>query len=245
MYDWKNKTWFDEDDEFAPKRRVSNKGGPELSNIIGSIYSEKMKRQLQHESLGEKLFYSLLELDALTVRYYTQPLYIDIKFLDDDGNIKAWKHVTDVLVFRQGFKPHMYQVKEEPEDSNNPKNKIIDRECLKYAKYRDWNYSVVYPKLLPEDVKYNIKYLQGYVRKRNNYDDFIPKIISMLSKLGKMSIGDFIKTFIDCEPVLLSSIIYHLIAIGTFKVDLYKKISQYSEISISEDNGYLFEQLVK
>lgn len=246
MYKWENKLWNAEDIEFAPKRKVSNKGSTELNNIIGSMYSEKMGKAIQHESIGEKLFYSLLELDRATIRYYPQPLFIDISHLDNMGNVVTWKHVTDVLVFRNGYKPHLYQVKENLDDSRKIKNKTIDKGCLKYAKNRGWDYSVIYPKLLPDNVKYNIKFLQGYVRKRNDYDKLIPIIIDKLSYIRKININELCKSFLPhFNSVQFISIIYHLIAIGKVSIDINHKISQYSEIFITDDNDFLFNNLMK
>jgi hypothetical protein len=65
-----------------------------------------MKRSIQYESLwGECLFYYLLELDPLIVRYYEQPVNVPTKKLLKDFTIKDESHVPDLLLFRQGIKP--------------------------------------------------------------------------------------------------------------------------------------------
>ena len=60
---YKNKTWEQEDKEFYPKRKVNNKASWKIHHIIGSFYSERMARIVEYESMGEYIFYSILELD--------------------------------------------------------------------------------------------------------------------------------------------------------------------------------------
>lgn len=72
-----------------------------------------MNRVVEYHSLNECLFFFLLELDSSTVRYYVQQINMGIQFFDDQGNKKTWSYVPDVLVFKNGFVPLLYQIKEE------------------------------------------------------------------------------------------------------------------------------------
>lgn len=110
---WRAKRdWTKEDKLYSRKRNVSNKGSRNHEHIIGTMYSHKMKRGVQYESLwGECLFYYLLELDPLTVRYYEQPIIVPLKHLTKEYVLKESGHVPDVLTFREGCSPHLYQIK--------------------------------------------------------------------------------------------------------------------------------------
>lgn len=63
--------------------KVNNKGSRNSPHIIGSIPSRKMERHIPYESLwGECLFYYLLELDPITVRYYPQPIWVPYQVMN-------------------------------------------------------------------------------------------------------------------------------------------------------------------
>jgi hypothetical protein len=100
---WGSRSWEEEDRLFSQKRNVQNKISWRMPHIIGSFYSFKLNRIIEYESLGELLFYFILELDIRTIRYYVQPVKISIKQITDNGQIKHWIHVPDVLVYRDGF----------------------------------------------------------------------------------------------------------------------------------------------
>lgn len=187
MY-WLGKSWDKEDNEFSPKRKVDNKGSKERPHVIGAFHSYRMNVVAEYESLTEWAFYSLLELDINVVRYYVQPVRIDVPYNDDNGNLKSWVHVPDVLVFRDGFAPHLFQIKNSLDDSSE-KIKIINKTSEIYAKSRFWEYSVIYPKSLPKLVSRNIEFLSGFTKSRKWFDSYSPVIISRLRLIGQTTIG--------------------------------------------------------
>lgn len=67
---WQDKSWFQEDTEFTPKRKIGNLIGWKRLSVTGSFYSNKMGRTVEYQSLEESLFYYFLELDTDTIRYY-------------------------------------------------------------------------------------------------------------------------------------------------------------------------------
>lgn len=180
--------WDKEDNEFYPKRKINNRDSARIHHIIGSFYSAKMDKVVDYESLGERLLYSLLELDTSIERYYFQPVIVEIPYIDKDGLKNSWGHVPDVLVFSKDSKPHLIQVKNDPNVQVGLKDKNISKTCLRYANSRNWNYSIVYPKELPEALKSNINFLIGFTKKRRGYDDLLPAILSNINQLKICSI---------------------------------------------------------
>src|SRR4051812_16862121 len=122
--DWSTRTWKLEDEAYAPKRKVNNKGSREHPHIIGSYYSYRNKRTVEYESLNERMFDYFLELDRDVYRYYVQPIKVR---MEEDGD--EWFHIPDVLVFRQGYRPLLHQIKESESDNLEPKTQKCNLEC--------------------------------------------------------------------------------------------------------------------
>lgn len=241
MYDWKDKTWEDEDKEFAPKRRVNNKGAEKKPHIIGSFYSDRIRKIVEFESLNEEILYYLLEMDRDTIRYYVQPVSIEVPYFDEQGSPRTWKHVSDVLIFRQGSPPHLFQIKDILDEENeNLKNCNINKACILYVKKRNWMYSVVRPKQLPKEILHNIKFLAGFIKEREGYEEIIPKLVSNLSFVGNATINDLAQNVgKDSSPLFCLPVIYHLIAKGIFRTDINNPISGYSKIEIAYQESIL------
>lgn len=238
MY-WNGKSWEKEDVEFAPKRKVDNKDSKERHHVIGAFHSHKMNVVAEYESLTEWAFYSLLELDKDTVRYYVQPVRIHVPYSDEFGNLKSWVHVPDVLVFREGSIPHLYQTKETPDDSGE-KLKIIDKACKRYATSRGWDYSVIYPKSLPKVASRNIDFLTGFTKTRKWFDSYSPRVMSKLRFIGQTSITELSQSFIpQYDPLFVLPVIYHLIAKGHLWVNINEPISEHSVVRISSETDRL------
>lgn len=234
----KKSSWENEDIEFLPKRKVNNKGSWNRAYIIGTFYSNKMKKEIEYESLNEFIFYAFLELDVKTIRYYVQPLEIDISYIDSDGNKKTWSHIPDVLVFRQDMFPTIYQIKD-PKSTETDKLRLINKACFKYAGSRHWEYRVIYPKTLPKNFINNINFLFGFLKKRKSYDLWTSKLIERLTNLQRVSISDLATSFSEeIDPLLILPIVYHLIATGIFYVDLYVKINEYSDVTIQNEVSF-------
>lgn len=235
---WSSKDWLAEDNMFSPKRKVDNKLSWKIHHLIGSFNSVKMDRTVEYESLGECLFYSFLELDQSVIRYYVQPVEISFKSMDKSGDIREWAHVPDVIVFRNGHEPYLFQIKENP--INTDSHKMVNKRCEEYCEEKGWNYEVVYPKQLPQTILRNIKFLHGALKKRKWFDDWIPIIVMRLKYANRISIQDLANSFSsEVSPLYILPIIYHLIAKGIVTTDLFQNIDQHSEVKI----GSLLEQL--
>ncbi|WP_339205256.1 hypothetical protein MHH56_29890 [Paenibacillus sp. FSL K6-3182] len=232
--------WEEEDVEFAPKRRVDNKDSKQRPHVIGAFYSHRMSIVAEYDSLTEWAFYSLLELEINVARYYVQPVRIHIPYSDNNGNLKSWLHVPDVLVFRDGFVPHLYQIKHSPNDSSE-KLKIINKACEVYANSRSWEYSVIYPKSLPKLVSRNIEFLAGFTKTRKWFDSYAPVVMSRLRLIGQTSIAELSQSFIpQYDPLLVLPVIYHLIAKGNLWININEPINEYSIVRIpTEKNLFL------
>ncbi|MEH7301902.1 TnsA endonuclease N-terminal domain-containing protein [Neobacillus drentensis] len=216
--------WYRQDQMFAPKRRVNNKLSWKIPHSIGYFYSNKMDRTVEYESLGERIFYYFLELDPSTIRYYVQPIEVGVPYIDDYGEQQTWTHIPDVLVFRRGEKPTLYQIKETNEFSK--KKQLIDKACLNFAKKNGWEYKVVYPKSLPKEVIHNINFLIGFVREKDAYVLWIEEVLEKLRYFNSVSIQDVAISFkTKTDPLFILPVIYHLIASGSIYVNINEKIS--------------------
>ncbi|MFF0830695.1 hypothetical protein ACFYU8_28015 [Brevibacillus sp. NPDC003359] len=237
--DWSNRNWSKEDKLYAPKRKVDNKGSHNKPHVIGSIASYKMSRDVAYHSLAECLFYYFLELDQASMRYYVQPINVPMKNLNKDGDLKQWFHVPDVLVFRQGSVPHLYQIKNSP-DIETEIFKLCNSRCEKLAFSQNWKYSVIYPKTLPEVVVRNLKFLNPYLKKRKSYSQWVDQVINKLSYLETSSVLDLARSFtasVDFRYIL--PVVYHLIATGVFNVNLQKTINEHTLVTLGNFSGQL------
>lgn len=245
-WEWsKKRDWSKEDLLYARKRNVSNKGSHEHEHIIGAIYSVRMKRHVQYESLwGECLFYYLLELDRNTVRYYEQSVTVPYEKLTKDFVLMKKEHISDVLVFREGRRPHLFQIK--GGDKLVEQSPSIFKACMKYAAERGWDYTIVHPKIsIPLVIRNNIEFLINYLQPRFYYNDWLPELTYRLEHFKNIDIYRLAKSFepkIDHRHIL--PIIYHLIATGMLKTDLTKKVDHTSFVtfgSVDEEISQLIE----
>ncbi|MUK89319.1 hypothetical protein GMD78_13150 [Ornithinibacillus sp. L9] len=246
--DWlQKKNWFKEDEEFSPKREVNNKKSKFMHHSTGHVYSRKMKRHVGYESLwGECLFYYFLELDPLTVRFYEQPVEIPIRYFNENNILESWIHVPDVLVFRQGFKPHLYQIKIEGYDEKT-KDVVINKACEKYSEKRNWDYSLLKTKEgIPDVIISNVFLLTNFLKPRKHYEKYIPEIINKMKYVEQITVIELAKSFsakADFRFVL--PIVYHLIGIGRLRTNLYETINEKSEVQLGsnlDDVFLLFEK---
>ncbi|KRE48404.1 hypothetical protein [Paenibacillus sp. Soil724D2] len=240
-YNWSTKKdWSKEDKLYSRKRNVSNKGSREFEHLIGTIYSHKMNRGVQYESFwGECLFYYLLELDPLTIRYYEQPVIVPINRLTKDHLLKEEGHVPDVLTFRDGLRPNLIQIKGGNKKVEQKLN--LFKACEDFAKEQGWEYSLVNPKVtIPEIIKENILWLVNYLRPREYFSDLIPEVNRRVKYLHKVEVIRLAKSFepkVDYRHVL--PLIFHLIAAGSLSTNINKKIDHSSEVSL----GTIFDDI--
>lgn len=237
--DWlSKKSWDQENALYAPKRKVNNKGSRDFPHIIGSFPSQKTGLPIDYESLwGECLFYYYLEIEPLTIRFYPQPVIIELS--GKRLNAKTRVHVPDVLGFRQGSIPHLFQVKG-GDVFIEQKPEIYDA-CLKYANFKGWRYSVVRPKIIPSTVKRNLQLLVHYKYSRPYYPLYNEEILKKVGFLPYITVDDLSKSFkakADYRDIL--PIIYHLIFLGKLQVDILKPIGLQSELMIGNISNTIF-----
>jgi hypothetical protein len=156
---------------YLPKRKVSNKLSWKIHHITGAFYNHKMNRVVEYESLGERLFYYFLELDAATFRYYVQPIEIEIPIRDKLGEMANFIHVPDALVFRQDYIPLLFQIKHSP-DQVSDLFKRCNKFCEKYAEKNNWEYHIIYPKSMPKSLSRNIRLLNNFIKPRKYYENW-------------------------------------------------------------------------
>ncbi|CAN7736216.1 hypothetical protein LJR153_006314 [Paenibacillus sp. LjRoot153] len=226
---WSKNDWKEEDNLYSPKRKVNNKGSRYHPHIIGSFYSQKNKRPVEYESLGERLFYYYLELDTSVLRYYVQPIVVPIFSQNDE-----WPHIPDVLAFKLGFQPLLYQIKDNPDNELTPKEELCNRYCRSLALEKGWEYSVIYPKTMPQTLTRNIRFLKGFLKMRKYYPDWYEKVVDRLSFLENGSIEYLAISFKETiDPLYLKPLIYHLLAKGTFLTDVNEIINSQSIITVN------------
>lgn len=221
---WTNTDWGEIDHKYSPKRKVDNRMSRFIQFNIGSIRSQKMNKQVEYESLTECLFYYFLELDPRTIRYYVQPVEVPV-FVMEGGEIKSYYHIPDVLVFREGTAPTLYQIKAKElkeQDRNYISFQIHNKACEKYAFDRNWNYSVIYPRSTDKIVIENIKNLARYTKMRKHHIEAIPQLVYKLLLMEKCTINQLVSSFDSLyDRKYIIPHIYYLIATDQIRVDLF------------------------
>lgn len=232
-HDWSEHNWIEEDRLYAPKRKVNNRNSHLHPHIIGSFYSQKLQRVVEYESLGERLFYYCLELDQAVIRYYVQPIEVPMPKSNDIGN--EWLHVPDVLVFRTGSIPYLYQIKNDPNDEIDDKLNMINTRCEQYAGKRGWIYFMIYPKTMPQVLSTNIRFLKNYLKVRQYYPQWRDKVLYRLGCMERTSVHLLAESFREqIDPLILKPLIYHLIAIGLFLANVKETIDLHSEVTLNQ-----------
>lgn len=237
--DWTNCDWMKEDQLYYPKLRVDNKISWQRPHIIGTFRSVKLKRDVEFHSLGERLFYYFLELDSEVIRYYVQPVEVAMPQLDSEGQKKEWKHVPDVLVFRQDYIPQLYQIKELSSDQTKTFDRCNKR-CMEYSEERGWRYSVIYPKTLPDVIQSNINLLHGFLKQRKTYSQWQGQVLQKLNYLKESTIIELARSFSSsCDYRVILPLIYHLIASGYLTYDISQQLDGKQYVRV----GNLMKQL--
>ncbi|TLS50037.1 hypothetical protein FE782_22125 [Paenibacillus antri] len=233
--DWRNKiSWDHEDQLYAPKRKVHNKGSREFNHVIGSIPSRKMSRHISYESLwGEGLFYYFLEIDPLTVRYYPQPVIVHHQKVNRQFVLEKKEHVPDTLVFRRGSVPHLFQIKGGDEIIEQQPH--LYRACLDYCNERGWKYSVERPKTLPKVVKDNLQIIMHFKNPRVDYPLWIPEILKKMAYYENPTVDYLARSFsakTDFRNILPA--IYHLIFLGELSTNILAPIGPSSVVRLGD-----------
>lgn len=153
--------------------------------------------------------------------------------------LKEEEHKPDVLTFREGSRPYLFQIKGGNQIVEQKPN--VYRACLNYAQDRGWGYEVVNPKVtIPEIIKENILFLVNYLRPRDYFADLIPEVNRRVQYLHKVDVLRLAKSFepkLDYRHVL--PLIYHLIATGSLITDISKKVDSSSEVAF----GTIFHEI--
>ncbi|MEK5061495.1 hypothetical protein MHB81_24500 [Paenibacillus sp. FSL H7-0326] len=217
---------MNEDELFYPKRSVDNKNSWHRPHIIGVFPSIKMKRDIEFHSLNERLFYYLLELDKEVIRYYVQPIEVEMETLDPEGQKHVWNHVPDVLVYKQGYAPQLFQIKESPKEQSKTID-LCNRNCEAYSRKKNWSYKVIYPKQMPEKVQSNLNFLVGFLKPRKTYHLWLQQVLTIVENSAECSIITLARSFtshIDYHAIL--PLVYHLIANGYLEVNINEPINE-------------------
>ncbi|MBV6685528.1 hypothetical protein KV679_17620 [Bacillus sp. JRC01] len=240
---WREKTWDLEDELYTPKRKVSNRDNKNITHVIGHLYSHKMKRTIGWESLwGEYLFYLYLELDPDTVRYYEQPVEVPIVSLKKGYEVTVWSHVPDVLIFRNGLKPTLYQIKGGSENSITEKDILIDLNCVKFTESKGWLYKKIYPKELTPVIKSNLLLLHIFQRERSYYNLWEEELLLKISYFKQATVLELAQSFAaKADFRLISPLIYHLISKGVLETDITSEINLHSVVQLGSIKGLLLE----
>jgi hypothetical protein len=99
------------------------------------------------------------------VRYYVQPVEVPIH----NPGKEEWNHVPDTLVFHRNTIPFLYQFKHELEEDKDERVEQINFFCERYVLNQDWNYLVIYPKMMPPVLSRNIRFLKNFLKERSYY----------------------------------------------------------------------------
>ncbi|MGF7046222.1 hypothetical protein J2T13_000698 [Paenibacillus sp. DS2015] len=231
---WQGKDWVKEDSLYYPKLRVDNKISWQRPHIIGDFHSHKLNGRVEYHSLNECFLYQYFELDPLTTRYYVQPVKVSIPSFTKKGERKDWEHVPDVLVYREGMKPVLIQVKEfEEELENDEKFHRCNRRCEIYSVEHDWTYKIIYPKTLPENILTNIKRLNGYLKRRKGYEVWEQEVIYKVKCAREITIDQLAHSFHPkADPYEIKPLIYHLVASGTFSFNVHEVIDSMTRVTM-------------
>ncbi|WP_078543091.1 PDDEXK family nuclease [Litchfieldia alkalitelluris] len=236
--DWVNKFWALEDKLYNLKRKVDNKQSKYKQHMIGSFRSNKMQRPVYYESLwGECLLFYILELDPTTIRYYEQPVEIPIYYKDEKGKLNSWIHVPDVLIFKQGMKPILSQIKVNTPESH--KDKQIKRECMKFCERKGWLYKTVVTKELPEILKKNTMFLWNYKKERDYYQPLVSRLLDKIDSMGEERIMFLAQSLKGYDQKLVIPVIFYMIARGFLAVNLFEQINKDSFVK----RGSIYQQL--
>lgn len=233
---WSSKEWANEDMLYRPKRRVNNHASHNIPHIIGGFYSAKMNRVVEYESLGERLFFYYLELDKPTIRYYVQPVEIPMVEGTDEESSKG--HVPDVLVFRQGARPILLQIKHLPGETSKEED-FKNWLCVQYAKNQGWDYDVIYPKTMPRVLLRNIQFLAGFLHPRKYYAELVPELLLRTESLRSCTVRDLSEVLSNrIHPFFVLPAAYYLIAHGQFLTDVTLEIGPESLVSVNTVKGF-------
>ncbi|MFF3925865.1 hypothetical protein [Paenibacillus lactis] len=237
---WNDTDWSEMDRLYYPKRKVDNTMSRYFGFNIGSIRSQKMNKTVEYESLTECLFYYFLELDPKTIRYYVQPVNVPVSVIKDQ-ELKVYNHVPDVLVYRTGHPPMLFQVKAkdlQEGDKNYASFLRHNLSCEEYARSEQWSYSIIYPRSTDNIVISNVKNIIRYKKKRKHFSELIPQLLYKLPYLENCTIDRLASSFESFyERRYIIPHIYHLIAEAQIWVNLFEPIHVHSEIRLG--NSYV------
>jgi len=114
----------------------------------------------------------------------------------------------------------------------------VPEACESYSQKQSWNYAVIYPKSMPKAVQKNLRFLIGCRQQRKGYNRWISLLTSQLAELGSASVQELTMLFQkEIDPAILRPVVYHLIAIGVFSVDLNIELNQESQLDFCDSKA--------
>lgn len=198
-------------------------------NVTGIAAHSKADGQAMFESTLERDFISLLEFDKHISRFEVQPVKITWLNYED----KRRSYTPDVLAFRQGEKPTLYEVKYRSDlkvnwDKLQPKFRM----AIKYAKENQWRFKIVTEKEIRTPYLESVKFLLPFIRQGASEEADMALLVGNLKKLGRATpTGLLEKIYSDpWNQARLLPTLWYLIGTGQIGMNLNQKITMTREI---------------
>ncbi len=203
-----------------PVRRITNGG----RKVIGKFPSIKTRKMHWYESLLERDFHYLLEIDPDVLSYDTQPLKIEYLL---DGKIH--KYTPDVRVIRRN-RGQIVEVKNEEKARKEEYVKLF-RKVGPICKREGYQFVVVTDKDIRVQPRLNnVKLIYKYAKTRVTTEHQI-LLHRIFREKETLRLEDVIKGF--ASKGLRAAVVYALIFRGILWADLSRPINRESEVRLS------------
>lgn len=212
--------------------------------VTGGFASRKNGCVLGFESLLERDHMILLEFDDAVEKFEEQPVRIPLPAGKGGG---GRTYVPDILVhYRPGRsgkvkKPRLAEVKTRKDlEKNAAKYAPKFSAARRYAAERAWEFQVV----TEEDIRIprlpNLKFLREYHLIEPARADTARVLQALDAAGGWIELGDFLDPPLcqsDEERLAMLPVIWHLVAVGRFHVDLDRPFTDRTELSLSKQRS--------
>ncbi|KZN42650.1 heteromeric transposase endonuclease subunit TnsA [Pseudoalteromonas luteoviolacea] len=198
-------------------------------NVTGIAAHSKADGQAMFESTLERDFISLLEFDKHISRFEVQP----VKIICLNNEDKRRSYTPDVLAFRQGEKPTLYEVKYRSELKENwGKLRPKFRMAIKYAKENQWKFKIVTEKEIRTPYLESVKFLLPFIRQGASEEADMALLVGNLKTLGRTTPTELLeKIYSDpWNQARLLPTLWYLIGTGQIGMNLNQKITMTQEI---------------
>jgi len=207
----------------SPARIVTNKG---TKKNIGKFFSQKMQTAIVYESLLERDYMYLLEIDPAVKSYSSQPL--NISYTIDNTQRR---YTPDFLVERTS-KTQIVEVKPQ-QKLNSSENLARFSEIWRLFQKKNWEFVVITEeKIKVEPLLSNVKLLYRYAEQPLNSQQYF-----QCQQYFKHKKAVELKTALqDLTPALIcQKSLYKLIFVGFLETDLMQPIDSKSYLRLSEN----------